>query len=100
MKNALAIFIKLSYNDEERLEKFLVFCGGNYGQKNVKVHRPYAHFGFRHTGSAFLGDDFSQELYSIWYEHAQRDAATAFEYLDENFTNQDDIIRAIDKLLK
>lgn len=51
-------------------------------------------------GAPFLGDDFSHELYSIWYEHAQRDAATAFEYLDENFTNQDDIIRAIDKLLK
>ena len=33
-------------------------------------------------GAPFVGDEFSTELYSIWYEHAQRDAVNAFEYLD------------------
>ena len=51
-------------------------------------------------GAPFVGDDFSTELYSIWYEHAQRDAVNAFEYLDENFTNREEIIKAIDSLLK
>lgn len=51
-------------------------------------------------GAPFLGSDFSMELYSIWYEHAQRDAAEAFEYLDENFANREEIIRAIDNLLR
>lgn len=50
-------------------------------------------------GAPFLGNDFSQELYSIWYEHAQRDAATAYEFLDENFPNQDEIDHALDKFL-
>ena len=51
-------------------------------------------------GAPFVGDEFSTELYSIWYEHAQRDAVNAFEYLDENFTNREEIIKAIDSLLK
>lgn len=51
-------------------------------------------------GAPFPGDDFSTELYSIWYEHAQRDAVNAFEYLDEHFTDRDEIIKAIDSLLK
>ena len=51
-------------------------------------------------GAPFVGDDFSTELYSIWYEHAQRDAVNAFEYLDENFTTREEIIKAIDSLLK
>lgn len=32
----------------------------------------------------------NNELYSIWYEHIQRDALEAFEYLDENFPKDDD----------
>lgn len=51
-------------------------------------------------GAPFVGDGFNPELYSIWYEHAQRDAVNAFEYLDENFTNREAVIRAIDQLLK
>lgn len=50
-------------------------------------------------GAPFLGNDFSQELYTIWYEHAQRDAASAYEFLDENFSDQDKITGALDKLL-
>ncbi|MBD5433247.1 MAG: hypothetical protein HDR36_01220 [Treponema sp.] len=50
-------------------------------------------------GAPFLGNDFSQELYTIWYEHAQRDAASAYEFLDENFSDQDKITSALDKLL-
>ncbi len=51
-------------------------------------------------GAPFVGEGFSPELYNIWYEHAQRDAVNAFEYLDENFTNREEIIKAIDSLLK
>ncbi len=51
-------------------------------------------------GAPFPGNELTGELYSIWYEHAQRDAVNAFEYLDENFTNHDEIIKAIDNLLK
>ena len=50
-------------------------------------------------GAPFLGNDFSQELYTIWYEHAQRDAASAYEFLDENFSDQDKITSALDKLV-
>ena len=51
-------------------------------------------------GAPFPGNGMESELYAIWYEHAQRDAGVAFEYLDENFTNRDEIIKAIDSLLK
>jgi hypothetical protein len=51
-------------------------------------------------GAPYPGDEIKSELYSIWYEHVQRDAVNAFEYLDENFTNHDEIIKAIDSLLK
>ncbi|MCF0253644.1 MAG: M48 family metallopeptidase [Duodenibacillus sp.] len=60
------------------------------------------------TGQKALSFAATGEMYALMgnhkaavyqYEHAQRDAAEAFEYLDANFTNREDIIRAIDKLL-
>ena len=52
-------------------------------------------------GAPYPGDDIKSELYSIWYEHAQRAAVECFEYLDENFpTEQKELNDSIDKILK
>ena len=50
-------------------------------------------------GAPYAGDDITHELYSIWYEHAQRAAVTCFEFLDENFPEESkDVTKKIDKL--
>ncbi|HAK68052.1 MAG TPA: hypothetical protein DEO40_01400 [Treponema sp.] len=36
-------------------------------------------------GAPYPGDGFEPELYSIWYEHVQKNAQECFEFLDENF---------------
>ena len=50
-------------------------------------------------GAPFPGDEIKSELYSIWYEHAQKAAVTCFEFLDENFPKeQAELNKSIDKL--
>lgn len=50
-------------------------------------------------GAPYPGDDIKSELYSIWYEHAQRAAVDCFEFLDENFPKEaKDVDKKIDKL--
>jgi len=51
-------------------------------------------------GAPYPGEEMKSELYSIWYEHVQRDAVNAFEYLDEHFTDKNEIKKTIDKLFK
>ena len=52
-------------------------------------------------GAPYPGDDVNSELYSIWYEHAQRAAVQCFEYLDENFPEESkDVSKKIAKLFK
>ena len=52
-------------------------------------------------GAPYPGVDIKGELYSIWYEHAQAAAVQCFEYLDENFPEeQSDVTKKIDKLFK
>lgn len=52
-------------------------------------------------GAPYPGDDIKSELYSIWYEHAQRAAVECFEYLDANFpTEQKELDDSINKILK
>ncbi|HZK19402.1 MAG TPA: hypothetical protein VFC68_01615 [Treponemataceae bacterium] len=48
-------------------------------------------------GAPYPGD-LSNELYTIWYEHIQRDAMSALEYIDENFPH--DISKDIDKTME
>ena len=36
-------------------------------------------------GAPFPNDNIEAELYSIWYEHVQRDAQNFLEYLDRHF---------------
>lgn len=45
--------------------------------------------------------DVSGELYSIWYEHIQRDAMTALEYIDEHYPSDisDDLDKTLEKVL-
>lgn len=51
-------------------------------------------------GAPYPGEEVKPELYSIWYEHVQRDAVNAFEFLDENYPDKTDISKSIDKLFK
>jgi hypothetical protein len=52
-------------------------------------------------GAPYPGDDIKSELYSIWYEHAQRAAVECFEYLDANFPKeQKELDDSINKILK
>lgn len=52
-------------------------------------------------GAPYPGEDIKQELYSIWYEHAQQAAVSCFEFLNENFPEKSqDISKKIDKLFK
>jgi hypothetical protein len=39
-------------------------------------------------GAPYPGDPFEPELYRIWYEHAQRAAVDCFEYLHDNFPEE------------
>jgi len=36
-------------------------------------------------GAPYPGPGFESEVYSIWYEHVQRNAQDCYEFLDENF---------------
>ncbi|MCI6809197.1 MAG: hypothetical protein MR958_03275 [Spirochaetia bacterium] len=50
-------------------------------------------------GAPFPGGDLKSELYSIWYDHAQKAAVECFEFLDSNFpSEQTDLNKTIDKL--
>lgn len=50
-------------------------------------------------GAPFPNGDLKSELYSIWYEHAQKVAVECFEYLDANFPEeQKELNKSIDKL--
>lgn len=50
-------------------------------------------------GAPFPGNDINTELYSIWYEHAQRAAVECFEFLNDNFPKeQDELTKSINKL--
>lgn len=51
-------------------------------------------------GAPFPGQELNLELYSIWYEHAQKAAVQCFEFLNANFPKeQDELTKTIDKLL-
>ena len=48
----------------------------------------------------YPGDDIKSELYTIWYEHAQRAAVECFEFLDANFPrDKKAITKSIEKIL-
>jgi hypothetical protein len=50
-------------------------------------------------GAPYPGDGFEPELYSIWYEHVQRNAQNCFEFLDENFpTEKKDLGKTLQKM--
>ena len=50
-------------------------------------------------GAPFPGEDLNTELYSIWYEHAQKAAVECFEFLNANFPKeQKELTKSIDKL--
>lgn len=52
-------------------------------------------------GAPFPGGEIKSELYSIWYEHAQRAAVACFEFLNDNFPEEhDELEKSIDKLFK
>ena len=36
-------------------------------------------------GAPYPGENFEQELYSIWYEHIQQNAQNCFEFLNSHF---------------
>ena len=51
-------------------------------------------------GAPYPGDDIKSELYTIWYEHAQRAAVECFEFLDVNFQrDKKAITKSIEKIL-
>ena len=51
-------------------------------------------------GAPYPGDDIKSELYTIWYEHAQRAAVECFEVLDANFPrDKKAITKSIEKIL-
>lgn len=51
-------------------------------------------------GAPYPGDEVKPELYKIWYEHVQRDAVNAFEFLDEKYPDKKDIGKSLDKIFK
>ena len=51
-------------------------------------------------GAPYPGEEVKTELYAIWYEHVQRDAINAFEFLDEHFPDRADFTKSIDKIFK
>ena len=52
-------------------------------------------------GAPFPGDEMKSELYKIWYEHAQKAAVDCFEFLNDNFPEeQQELNKTIDKLFK
>ncbi|MCI1209937.1 MAG: hypothetical protein LKF96_10885 [Treponema sp.] len=53
-------------------------------------------------GAPYPGEeDVKEELYRIWYEHAQRSAEDCFQFMDSNFpSEQKQISKSIENLLK
>ena len=52
-------------------------------------------------GAPFPGEEVKSELYKIWYEHAQKAAVDCFEFLDNNFPEeQKELNKTIDKLFQ
>ncbi|MBR5646955.1 MAG: hypothetical protein K6E97_02395 [Treponema sp.] len=52
-------------------------------------------------GAPFPGEEITSELYSIWYEHAQRAAVECFEFLNANFPKeQAELSKTIDKMFE
>ena len=51
-------------------------------------------------GAPYPGDEVKPELYAIWYEHYQRNAVNAFEFLDENFPDKTNNKKTLDKIFK
>lgn len=52
-------------------------------------------------GAPFPGDEVKSELYKIWYEHAQKAAVDCFEFLDNNYPEeQKELDKSIDKLFQ
>mgnify|MGYP007070328639 CR=1 FL=1 len=52
-------------------------------------------------GAPFPGSDLKPELYEIWYEHAQKAAVACFEFLNDNFPQeQKELNKTIDKLFQ
>lgn len=52
-------------------------------------------------GAPYPGPGFEPELYSIWYEHVQRNAQTCFEFLDENFpSDKKELTKILQKMFK
>ena len=52
-------------------------------------------------GAPFPRKDFEPELYSIWYEHVQRDAQECFEFVNENYpADKEGINKTIGKMFK
>lgn len=51
-------------------------------------------------GAPYPGDIMKSELYTIWYEHAQRAAGDCFEFLSENYPEEEVVDKKIDKLFK
>lgn len=50
-------------------------------------------------GAPFPGEFINSELYTIWYEHAQKVAVDCFEFLNDNFPKeQTELGKTIDKL--
>lgn len=50
-------------------------------------------------GAPFPGENINSELYTIWYEHAQKVAVECFEFLNANFPKeQTELGKTIDKL--
>ena len=52
-------------------------------------------------GAPYPWDGFEPELYSIWYEHVQRNAQNCFEFLDANFpTEKKEFNKTLQKMFK
>lgn len=52
-------------------------------------------------GAPYPGDSIENELYSIWYEHVQRDAQECFEFLNENFPlDKEGMEKTLQKMFK
>ncbi len=53
-------------------------------------------------GAPYPSENFEQELYSIWYEHIQRNAQNCFEFLNANFPVKPDpeVNKTIKKMFK
>lgn len=52
-------------------------------------------------GAPVPGEDLELELYTIWYEHVQKNALNCFEFLNEHFPmEKNDFSKTLDKMFK